>query len=69
MTDMKKETIQIEGMSCGHCVQSVRDALEVLPLTVEDVQIGTATVRYDPAQTNHDTIVEAIEDVGFVVPA
>ncbi len=66
---MKKETLQIEGMSCGHCVQSVRHALEALPLTVADVQIGTATVHYDPAQTSRAAMVEAVEDVGFVILA
>jgi copper chaperone len=64
-----KETIKIDGMSCGGCVNSVKRALERLPVEVIDVEIGSAVVEYDESATGHDAIVEAIEDAGFEVPA
>jgi copper chaperone len=64
-----KETIRIEGMSCGGCVNSVKRALERLPLEAVEVEIGSATVEYDDSKTSHDAIVEAIEDAGYDVRA
>ncbi|MDX1547391.1 MAG: heavy-metal-associated domain-containing protein [Rhodothermales bacterium] len=63
---MKTETIQIDGMSCGHCVRAVREALEETDgVTVEHVEIGTATVRYEGDRSR---LVEAVEDAGYAVP-
>ena len=65
---MQSETITIEGMSCNHCVMSVKNALASQEgVEVDAVEIGSAKVRYDPAQIKHDTLVEAIEDIGFEV--
>lgn len=62
------ETIKIEGMSCGHCVRSVREALEETEgVEVEDVQIGSAQINYDPARTNRQEVERAIEEAGFTV--
>ena len=67
---MQKDIIQIEGMSCNHCVQSVKNALESTEgVVVDSVEIGTAKVQYDPAQTGRSALVEAIEDIGFDVVA
>lgn len=61
-------TLHIEGMSCGHCVRAVRDALAETPgVDVEDVQIGHATVRYDDAQTTPDGLVAVIDEAGYTV--
>ncbi|MDB5034141.1 MAG: copZ [Chlorobi bacterium] len=66
---MKEETIRIDGMSCGGCVNSVKKALEHLPLErAPDVEIGSARVEYDEAELSHDQIIAAIEDAGFDVP-
>jgi hypothetical protein len=27
---MKEQTVEISGMSCGHCLRAVKDALSVL---------------------------------------
>ena len=61
------ETIKIEGMTCGGCVNSVKKALDRLPLNSSDVEIGSARVEYDEKMVNHNQIVEAIEDAGFDV--
>ena len=34
-------------------------------MTVGDVQVGSATVSFDPAKTNLDDIEEAIADEGY----
>ena len=65
---MQSKTINIEGMSCNHCVMSVKNALSSKEgVVVESVEIGTAKVQYDPNQVEHGALVEAIEDIGFDV--
>lgn len=63
---MEQLKLTIEGMSCTHCVRAVRGRLERTPgVRVDDVQIGSATMEFDPAQTNVDAIEEAIADEGY----
>lgn len=63
---MEHLKLTIEGMSCQHCVRAVRGRLErTAGVRVDDVQIGTATMEYDPSQTNVDAIEDAIADEGY----
>ena len=63
---MNRTTLKIDGMSCGHCVMSVRQALEGLDgVKVESVSVGAAAVEYDPSVASADDIVEAINDAGY----
>jgi len=65
MSTAQKETIAISGMSCEHCVQAVREALSHLEgVTVEDVEIGAATVSYG-APASREDIIAAIETAGY----
>ena len=65
---MDRMTMKIDGMSCGHCVGAVTSALKsVEGVHVERVEIGSATLAYDPAATSTDRIVQAIEDEGYQV--
>ena len=60
--------IEIEGMSCGHCVGAVQRALgEVDGVIVEEVAVGSATVTYDPAKTSVDAVSKAVEKAGYAV--
>jgi copper chaperone CopZ len=60
--------LEISGMSCGHCVNAVKSALQELDgVDVRKVEIGSATVDYDPARTSRDAIEGAIEDAGYLV--
>jgi copper chaperone CopZ len=62
--------LEIEGMSCGHCVAAVSEALEELPgVTVNEVKIGAAQVSYQPDQVTPDDIVLAVEDAGYSATA
>ena len=63
-----KTTFEIEGMSCGHCVKTVRSALEEANgVEVVDVEIGSATVTLDESLTDYDTVADVIDDTGFEV--
>lgn len=65
---MERMTVKIDGMTCGSCVAHVSKALEALAgVQVEQVQIGTATVSFDPASTSGKQISQAIEDEGYTV--
>ena len=63
---MKTLELKIEGMSCGHCVMSVRKALTKLPdTTVEDVQIGSAMIVIDETKVTAQQLAQAIETAGY----
>lgn len=65
---MTQLTMQIGGMSCGHCVGAVKKALEgVNGVAVDQVAIGSATVRYDATATSADQIKQAVEAEGYPV--
>jgi copper chaperone len=63
---MERATIGIGGMSCGHCVASVRGALARLEgVEVEELRVGSATVAYDPETVPVERIAAAIEAQGY----
>ena len=63
---MTRTTLKIDGMSCGHCVTSVKKALADLEgVTVENVAVGSATIAYDPAISSAEAIADAIGGAGY----
>ena len=63
---MEQTHLTIEGMTCQHCVRAVETRLRNTPgVEVENVAIGSADIRFDPAQTNLDELAEAIADEGY----
>jgi copper chaperone len=67
---MQEATFQITGMSCGHCVKAVEQALDSIDgVTVREVAIGEAKVQYDTSKVNADDIRRAIEEEGYPVEA
>lgn len=63
---MKTQELIIEGMSCGHCVMSVRKELsKVSGLTIDNVEIGRALVQYDEAKVTEDQLAKVIEEAGY----
>ena len=70
---MEHLNLTIDGMSCSHCLNAVRGALDRVPgVTVEKVTIGSATVSYDPVRVSVEQIVDAVNDEGYTayqVPA
>lgn len=58
--------LTIAGMTCGHCVSAVRDALNGLPgVEVDHVRIGQASLWFDPATVSPAAVIEAIRDAGY----
>lgn len=67
---MTTETLTIGGMTCGHCLQAVKQALSGLEgVTTKDLRVGRATVSYDEAAVPAGRIAEAIREAGYEVLA
>ena len=65
---MKRLDLTIDGMSCGHCVASVKKELQKLPgVDVEEVRIGGATLLVDETRTDEEKISDAIAAAGYVL--
>lgn len=67
---MKQIIFQVSGMTCGHCVKAVENAVNGLEgIEQIDVQLnnGTVKVTFDPARADEMTIKNAIEDQGYDV--
>lgn len=63
---MEPLTLQIDGMSCGHCVARVEKILAKLDgVAVRKVDIGSAEVMYDPSRTPFERIRQALDDAGY----
>ena len=63
---MKTSELKIDGMSCGHCVMSVRKELsKIQNLQVEDVQIGSARVSYDDTKVTSSDLSQAVQEAGY----
>ena len=60
--------LQIEGMRCDGCVNSVTRVLSAVP-GVRSVNVsldaGRASVRYDPTRADVDALRRAVEGAGF----
>ncbi|MFC3797677.1 cation transporter [Cohnella sp. GCM10012308] len=61
-------TLKVEGMSCGHCVNSVEGALKQLGAEAKvDLAAGSVAVSYDESKLGLADIKTAIEDQGYEV--
>jgi copper chaperone len=59
--------LKIEGMTCGHCVRAIEQALGALDgVRTIEVEIGRARVEADDSLTR-DVLVRAIEEEEFRV--
>jgi copper chaperone len=64
--DMEDLTLQIDGMSCGHCVARVQKALSKLDgVDIRNVEVGSAEMSYDPSRVSPDKILEAVDAAGY----
>lgn len=67
---MQNITLQVSGMSCNHCVNSIEGALGKLEgVNSAKVNLGEnqVAVTYDEAKVSLDKIKETIEDQGYDV--
>lgn len=61
-------TLQVEGMSCNHCVNAVETALKEIGASGKvDLTGKKVEVTYDEASLTADKIKDAIEDQGYDV--
>lgn len=65
-------TVDVQGMTCGHCVRSVQEEVGALP-GVTDVQVelvsgGTSAVTVTSTEpVSDDALREAVEEAGYTV--
>lgn len=64
---MTTKNFEITGMTCNHCVMSVKKELEKLPVKVNNVEIGKAEVEYDESKVSDKEITAAIIEAGYNV--
>ena len=62
-----KKTIKIDGMSCNHCIMSVKKNLSKLDLKQFKVEIGSAEVEFNESEVSENEIVKSIEEAGYKV--
>jgi copper chaperone len=67
---MEKVTLNVSGMSCGHCVKAVEGSVGKLN-GVSTVKVhlenGTVDVEFNANEVTLDTIKETIDDQGYDV--
>jgi len=65
---VSSQTIQVRGMSCDHCSQTVHRALKAMPgISKVSVSLekGEVVIDFDDTQTNIQTISAKIVKIGF----
>lgn len=68
MIRMKNVTLQVEGMSCQHCVNSIEGALKQIGATAKvHLADGTVDVAFDENAITIQQVKEAIEEQGYDV--
>lgn len=67
---MENTTLNVEGMSCGHCISSIEGGVGELN-GVDSVKVhlqdGKVDVSFDPEKVELNEITEVIEDQGYDV--
>ncbi|KAA0956075.1 copper chaperone CopZ [Planococcus sp. ANT_H30] len=64
------ETLKVQGMSCGHCVNAVETSvgeIQGVSSVKVDLDKGEVAVAYDETKTSLNEIQEAIEEQGYSV--
>lgn len=67
-----EKTLNVQGMSCGHCKMAVEGALEKLDgVSAAEVNLDAAKVdvKYDESKVSFEALKEAIEEQGYDVEA
>jgi copper chaperone len=67
---MRKLTLHIDGMTCGHCLNAVNQALASAPgVRLESLRIGLAELTYDEHKTSPAAIEAAVAQAGYTATA
>ena len=65
---MKKEVIQVEGMTCGHCKSAVEGALtnmDGVSSAEVNLEANNVTVNFDENAVSVEKMKEEIEEQGY----
>lgn len=63
---MQTIELHIDNMHCGGCASNVKRVLQNLPgVEVQNVAVGSASLRVDPEQTPPQRVVEQLTEAGF----
>ncbi|MGJ7920242.1 copper chaperone CopZ [Neobacillus sp. LXY-4] len=67
---MENTTLQVKGMSCGHCVKAIEGSVGELN-GVETVKVdlgaGAVSITFNPELVTVEKIKETIDDQGYDV--
>ncbi len=67
---MATKTLNIQGMTCNHCVMRVAKALKAVPGVLDakvDLQKAEAAVTYDDSKVTPDKLSVAVAEAGYKV--
>ena len=65
---MNHHEFQVAGMSCGHCVNAIREAVaDIDPQAQVQVDLARAQVVVDAAQATREALAAAIAKAGYAV--
>lgn len=65
-----EKTLQVQGMTCGHCKKAVEGAVKELDGVSSaevNLEAGSVDVAYDESKVNVESMKEAIEEQGYDV--
>ncbi len=65
---MTNLTLKVEGMSCQHCVKTVKEALlsnEGVNKADVNLEDNKAFVEYDSDKVSKDVLIKAVNDSGY----
>lgn len=69
---MTNRTVSVPEIHCSHCKMSIEGAVgavDGVERAEVDIDASTLDLDYDGNDTTYAAVVEAIEDVGYEVPA
>lgn len=67
---MDNSTINVRGMTCGHCAQTVeKAALSVAGVSQATVDLGEGQVTMSGTNYDLDEVIEANSEVGYAASA
>ena len=65
---MEAAHLNIEGMTCEHCVRAIDNRLRRTPgVQVDRVVVGAVDLHYDESKISLNEISELISDEGYTV--
>ena len=65
---MSAKTIEVDGMSCQHCVAALKKSLDAIDgVTETNVEVGKATVTFDESKVKDSDLNDAVVQTGFKI--